>query len=167
MHFPFPEIHSFHLGEKIEEYTGDLNVSGMSEYVKRTAAKYGGSGAPSQIKDHPSDMKENKKDPAPQVLKDRMAVEDQVEKVPEEHKLAAASHPGDELAKYNEFQKMLDSIKFDGLGKHGRVVDLVTDNFEEVTSKGGPWLVEFYGTRMECAAILKCSLMQRCILDPY
>ncbi|KAI9221402.1 thioredoxin-like protein [Blastocladiella britannica] len=43
-----------------------------------------------------------------------------------------------------EFEQMMQQREAKGLGKYGRVVDLTTENFEEMTSSSGPWLLEFY-----------------------
>ncbi|KAI9190183.1 hypothetical protein H9P43_001616 [Blastocladiella emersonii ATCC 22665] len=144
----FPTLFLYHKGEKKEEYEGERKFDDILQYATAVAAKFPNTPAPpASIPDVPKVKVDvpaavpvaaaaassgNKHTPAKAAQDSSSSSSSSSEISPELQKLKS------------EFQNAMTHRTIPGLGAYGRVVDLDADNFEELTSKSGPWLLEFY-----------------------
>ncbi|KAJ3368264.1 hypothetical protein GGF31_006494 [Allomyces arbusculus] len=133
----YPTLHLFHDGHRTDEYKGDRTTKALLDYVTTAtakievnAAKAAAQAADSVLNDSPHEVHQGGKH----------AVHD----FPSEAHSAALDAAL--AAKAEEFQTVAAdrAARTSAWGQYGRVVELTGDNFEEMTSKSGPWLVMFY-----------------------
>ncbi|ORZ34719.1 thioredoxin-like protein [Catenaria anguillulae PL171] len=134
----FPTIYAFVNGERKDEFEEEQTYKAIEQFGAAMVAKYPHPHAGSSPShDRASDTADVDAKPAspPKKQSDGGAVTGTSGSIQLSAELKA---------KQAEFVKTMKERTIPDLGKYGRVVDLTADNFDEVTSRGGPWLLEFY-----------------------